>query len=212
MACTRLSSRFGRLAAAAALLFSALTLSAQNTQVHDASSLKPPAGSRVAMIEFADMECPVCGRDNPTVAQAAAKYHIPWVRRDFPLKMHAWSFQAAVNARWFDLKSKAIGDAYRDAVFANQSSIYSPLVLNSFTQKFAQQHGLALPFAIDPQGKLTALVQADYDLGTRVGIDHTPTLFIVTDHGRGQQYYEVSPDMHDLYQLIDRALVETRGK
>ena len=33
--------------------------------------------------------------------------------------------QAAVNARWFDMKSKAVGDEYRDKVFANQTSIYN---------------------------------------------------------------------------------------
>src|SRR5580698_5100311 len=29
------------------------------------SALKPPAGAHVALIEFADMECPMCARQNP---------------------------------------------------------------------------------------------------------------------------------------------------
>ncbi len=85
------------------------------TQVHDPAALKPPAGARVAIVEFEDMECPDCARANPLLKEAAAKYHIPWVRHDFPLPMHAWSFNAAVNARWFDTKSKALGDEYRDS-------------------------------------------------------------------------------------------------
>ena len=96
------------------------------TQVHDPAALRPPAGARVAIVEFEDMECPDCGRANPLLKEAAANYHIPWIRHDFPLPFHAWSFNAAVNARFFDTKSKAIGDEYRDEVFANQLSITSP--------------------------------------------------------------------------------------
>src|SRR5580693_4465716 len=68
------------------------------TQVHDPAALKPPPGARVAIIEFEDMECPDCANANPLLREAAAKYNIPWVRHDFPLPMHPWSFQAAVNA------------------------------------------------------------------------------------------------------------------
>ena len=152
----------------------------------------------------------MCGHDNPILKSAAAKYNIPWVRHDFPLKMHAWSFQAAVNARWFDTKSKKLGDDYRDAVFANQTSIYNPDALRTFTQNFAQSHGTALPFAMDPQGKLTAEVTADYNLGIRIGIDHTPTVWIVTDHSRGAPFIEVT-NIQNLYQIIDQALADTKG-
>jgi protein-disulfide isomerase len=178
------------------------------TQVHDPAALKPPAGFRVALIEFADMECPDCSRANPLLKEAAAKYKIPLVRHDFPLPMHAWSFNAAVNARWFDTHSKALGDEYRDQVFANQPSIVSPDVLLQFTEKFAASHGLALPFAIDPQGKLTELVKADYALGQRIGIEHTPTIWVVTAHSKGAPFVEVV-DRSKLYQLIDQALVDT---
>jgi protein-disulfide isomerase len=181
------------------------------TQVHDASALHPPAGARVALVEFEDLECPDCARANPLLKDAAAKYKIPWVRHDFPLPMHNWSFQAAVNARWFDTKSKKLGDDYRDEVFANQSSIYSPAQLTSFTQKFAQSHGVVLPIAVDPQGKLAALVKADYALGQRIGIEHTPTIWIVTEHSKGAPFVEVV-DRSRLYQLIDEALTETGGR
>ena len=35
------------------------------TRVHDPAALHPPAGARVAIIEFEDLECPDCGRANP---------------------------------------------------------------------------------------------------------------------------------------------------
>ena len=81
-------------------------------QVHDTSALHPPPGARVAIVEFMDMECPVCATTNPILETAAAKYKIPLVRHDFLIPYHAWSPIAAVNARWFDTKSKALGDEY----------------------------------------------------------------------------------------------------
>ena len=181
------------------------------TQVHDPSALKPPPGARVAIIEFEDLECPDCARANPLLKDAAAKYNIPWVRHDFPLPQHNWSFQAAVNARFFDTKSKTLGNEYRDEVFANQPSIETPVDLQQFTQKFAAQHGVALPFAIDPMGRLAQQVKDDRDLGQRIGIEHTPTIWIVTSAAHAPPFVEVV-DRSRLYQLIDQALAEVNGR
>ena len=180
------------------------------TPLQETSPLHPPAGARVAIVEFDDQECPLCARDNSILKAAAAKYNIPWVRHDFPLKMHAWSFQAAVNARWFDTRSKKLGDDYRDQVFANQPNITSLDVLRTFTEKFAANQKLALPFAIDPEGKLTALVKADYALGQKVGIEHTPTIWVSTSQSRGAPFVEVV-DRTKLFQLIDQALADTKA-
>ena len=180
------------------------------TQVHDPSALKPPAGAHVAIVEWEDMECPDCARANPLLREAAGKYNIPWIRHDFPLPFHAWSFNAAVNARWFDTKSKKLGDDYRDAVFASQISITTPDALAQFTQKYAQDHGVAFPFAPDPQGKLASEVKADYALGQRVGIEHTPTIWVVTANSKGAPFVEVV-DRTKLYQLIDQAIADTKS-
>jgi protein-disulfide isomerase len=181
------------------------------TPVHDPAALKPPPGARVAIVEFEDMECPDCARANPLLREAATKYNIPWVRHDFPLPFHPWSMQAAVNARWFDTKSKKLGDEYRDAVFANQASLGEDAnQLRQFTEKFADEHKVALPFAIDPQGKLQAEVKADYALGQRIGIEHTPTIWVVTANSKGAPFVEVV-DRSKLFQLIDQALEDTKG-
>ncbi|HEX3472469.1 MAG TPA: thioredoxin domain-containing protein [Silvibacterium sp.] len=176
---------------------------------HDMSTLKPPTGSHVALIEFADLECPMCARQNPTIKDAAAKYHIPWLRHDFPLQMHVWSFQAAVNGRWFDTLPKKLGNEYRDAVFANQISIETKDDLRAFTEKFAQQHGVALPFVIDPQGKLADEVKADYALGERLGVHQTPTVWVVTDRTGGAAPYTEVTDYSKLYTMLDQAMAET---
>ncbi len=181
------------------------------TPVHDSSALKPPPGARVAIVEFEDMECPRCAQVNPILREAAAKYQIPWVRHDFPLQMHVWSFNAAVDARWFDTKSKKLGDEFRDAVFANQASIETKSDLRAFAEKFAQQHGVGFPFVVDPQGKLAAEVKADYALGERIGIEHTPTIWVVTNKTSGTPYTEVT-DINQLYSIIDQALADTASE
>ncbi len=180
------------------------------TQVADSSLLRPPPGARVAIFEFEDLECPDCARANPLLKEAAAKYNIPWVRHDFPLPFHAWSFQAAVNARWFDTKSKKLGDDYRDAVFASQPSIASLDDLRTFTEKFSNDHKVAFPFVVDPQGKLAADVKADYAMGQRIGIEHTPTIWVVTNKsGNAPPFVEVV-DRTKLYDIIDQALASTK--
>ncbi|MGD0346096.1 MAG: thioredoxin domain-containing protein [Terracidiphilus sp.] len=179
------------------------------TQVHDASALKPPAGAKVAIVEFEDLECPDCARANPLLKDAADKYHIPWIRHDFPLPMHNWSFQAAVNARFFDTKSQALGNEYRDSVFASQISIETPAELQQFTQRFADAHKIALPFAVDPMRKFEQEVKADFALGQKIGIEHTPTIWIVTSAAHAAPFVEVV-DRSKLYQLIDEALAQAR--
>ncbi len=196
---------------------------APSTQVHDASALRPPAGAKVAIVEFEDLECPDCARANPLLKEAAEQYHIPWVRHDFPLPFHGWSTEAAIDARWFDTKSKKIGDEYRDLVFASQDRITTLnsdqtaedgaaglAKLRALTEQFAKNHGLELPFVMDPQGRLKAEVRADYALGQRVGIEHTPTIWVVTNRTNGVPFVEVV-DRNKLYSLIEEAQEQTRN-
>jgi protein-disulfide isomerase len=207
---TRRVRAFAVAALFAVAAFSAPALLAQHapTKVLDASALKPPAGAHIAIVEFDDLECPACAHANPILKGAAAQYKIPWIRHDFLIPGHLWSPNAALYARWFDTKSKTLGDEYRDEVFANQPNIYNPDVLRQFTEKFAQAHGVALPFAIDPTGKLAAEIQADTDLGKRTGVQFTPTIFIVTASAGGSNYLEVVDPDHALYRTIDQAMAQ----
>src|SRR5271163_1883103 len=123
------------LLAAAALLISvpASVPALAQTAFKDTSMLRAPAGSRVAIYEFEDLECPACARAFPIVHAAVEKYKIPLLRHDFPLKMHIWSFDAAVNARYMQDKiSPQFAEDYRRTVFANQTSIATKDDLNTF--------------------------------------------------------------------------------
>ncbi len=173
------------------------------------SVLKPPPGTHVALFEFSDLQCPMCARENPLLKDAAAKYHIPWLRHDFPLPQHNWSLQAAVNARWFDAQAKHLGNDYRDTVFASQQSIETQSDLGQFTAKYAQQHGVALPFSLDPQGKLSNEVKMDEALAQSLGVHQTPTVWIVTDRTGGAAPYIQVTDFSKLYTLLDEASAQT---
>jgi protein-disulfide isomerase len=197
-----------RIALAAALLLalptSVTALAQAPAAFKDTSMLRAPAGSRVAIYEFEDLECPACAHAFPIVHAAVDKYKIPLVRHDFPLKMHIWSFDAAVIARYIQDKiSPQAAEDYRRAVFANQMSIASKDDLNAFTRKYFQSNGRVMPFVIDPNGLFTAEVKADQTLGERVGLYQTPSIFIVTQKG----YTEVK-DVTQLYAMLDTAIAE----
>ena len=167
----------------------------------DTSVLKPPPGQSVAIVEFLDLQCPDCANANPLLKEAAKTYNIPIVRYDFPLPKHNWSFDAAVIAKYFDSKSKALGSAWRDYCFENQPAI-SPENLRSYAEKFAAQNKTSLPFVVDPDGKLAAEVKADFAVGQRVGIEHTPTIYVVSNKSYGKPFVEVV-DRSKLYSIID---------
>ncbi len=164
-------------------------------------ALRPPKGAQVALVVFEDLQCPQCGRTAPLLVQASRTYKIPLVQHDFPLPMHNWSFDAAVLARYFDTHSKEIGNAFRDSVFEHQLEI-NPQNLRGFADKFASDHKIGLPFVVDPAGKLAGLVRADKELGVSLHIEHTPTIWIVSNKRSGKPYVEVT-DTKELYVMID---------
>ncbi len=180
----------------------------QATTFRDTSMVKPPAGAKVAIYEFEDLECPACARAFPIVHAAIERYHIPLVRHDFPLKMHIWSFDAAVTARYLqDKVSPKLAEEYRRDVFADQTGIASKDDLANFTRRWFSQHGQSMPFVMDPSGLFAQEVKADYTLGERIGLTQTPTIFVVTNKG----WTEVL-DPTLIYQTIDTALAQTGGE
>jgi protein-disulfide isomerase len=167
----------------------------------DGSSFKPPAGARVAVVVFEDLQCPACAQAYPAVWDAANAQHIPVVLHDFPLRKHNWSFQAAVFARFFDTKSQKLGNDYRGYIYKNQDLIPDEIRLNSYTKKFADDNKILLPSAVDPAGKLAEKVKADFGLGEKIGLTYTPTIFVVGQDNAVTPFVEVQ-DRNQLSQII----------
>ena len=109
-------------------------------------------------------------------------------------------------ARYFDTHSKALGDDFRDYIFSNQLEI-NPQNLRGFAEKFAAEHKVEFPFVVDPDGKLAALVNADKQLGKDINLQHTPTLYVVSNKRSGKPFVEVV-DRSQLYALIDQMMKE----
>jgi protein-disulfide isomerase len=187
-----------RLAVLSLVLFSALALAQQKD---DPCALKPPKGVDVAIVEYEDLQCPDCARAAPLLKEAVRTYNIPLVRRDFPLPKHDWARQAAVYGRFFDKKSKKIGEQFRQYIYDSQPHI-TAANLRNFVERFADKHNVALPMAVDPQGKLEKLVAADIACGARNNVQHTPTIYVVGNQETGTPFVEVV-NRAELFRLID---------
>lgn len=193
-------------ASALLLTFAPVVLSAQTSippnqlsAFKDTSMLKPPPGQKIAILEFEDMECPVCARAFPVVHAAAAHYHVPLEEYDFQIPYHQWSHEAATFAHYLKAKvSPELAEDYRRQVFASQYRISSKDDLMAFTQKFMADHGKQMPFVIDPI--FSKEVDESTALGNKLGVQHTPTIIVVTPN----HWIEVA-DMMQMYAALDQA-------
>ena len=173
------------------------------TVAHDkASALKPPPGSKVAVVIFEDLQCPDCARAHPLVHEVAKAQNVPVVRHDFPLPKHDWSFQAAVIARYFETKSDKLAEGWRMYCYTHQDEL-TPDNLTAAAKKYADANNVQLPFVMDPDGKLAAKVKADFALGQKIGIQHTPTIWVVGNTTTAEPFVEVV-DRSQMSALIDK--------
>jgi protein-disulfide isomerase len=172
----------------------------------DGSSLKPPAGARVAIVVFEDLECPSCATAYPMVWEAAKAHNVQVMLRDFPLEKHPWSFEAAVFARYFDTKSQKLGEDFRGYIYKNQTQI-DKQNLRQYVDKFASDNKAPVPFVLDPDGQLKAKIIADRNLGIQIGLQHTPTIFVIGNGGAATPPIEI-----DDYSKIGQAVEEMLQK
>ena len=176
----------------------------------DASVLKPPPGAKAAIVVFEDLQCFDCSRAYSVIWEAANAHKVPVVLHDFPLPMHNWAFEAAVWARYFDKTSVEKGNDFRKFIFASQTQITRDN-LSQWVQKFAAGNQVPLPPARDPQGKLSELVKADFALGQRIGVEHTPTIWVIGNGEVSQPLVEEIKDRDKLGQMIDEMLARAQS-
>jgi hypothetical protein len=120
--------------------------------------------------------------------------------------------EAAVIAHYLRTKStpkNPLEKQFRLYMYENQAAI-APQNLRSYVDKFAQEHKVTVPFAVDPQGKFAAEVRRDKDKGIAINIQHTPTLYVVTAKSSGTPFVEVV-DRNNLFAMIDQAIAETKS-
>lgn len=170
----------------------------------DGSSLKPPAGAKVAIVIFEDLECPKCAQAWPMVEKAAEAYHVPVVVHDIPLNYHPWAWDAAVTARYIEQKyGRTMSDKFRGYIYQCQPQITKGN-LRSFAERFCGENKIALPFMLDPQGQIANSIRADLDLGKTVQLAETPTIFVVSN----SSWTHVPDFPTQLYPAVDRMIRE----
>jgi hypothetical protein len=161
----------------------------QVSNFKDTSSFKPPAGAKVAVIEYEDLEC---------------HYHIPIEEYDFQIPGHMWSHDAAIFAHYLKAKvSPELAEEFRRETFASQYRIASKDDLHNWEQQFMKDHGKQMPFVVDPTGQYDREVNASTAAGEKIGIIETPTIVVVTP----THWIQVK-DPQNMYAAIDQAEAE----
>jgi protein-disulfide isomerase len=136
------------------------------------------AGARVALIEYADFECPYCGEYvRKSFPQILSDYietgKVKYFYRDLPLEMHSRALPAARAARCAGEQGKFW--EMHDSLFAKQNALSAPAVLDR-----AQTLGLDKEKFNEclSSEKYTADIQKSVSEAQKMGIDGTPTFFL----------------------------------
>jgi protein-disulfide isomerase len=168
-----------------------------------------PAHAPVTIVEYADLECPMCGKLHEFLEKDLLPKYGNKVRvifKEFPLvQIHDWSLTAAIaNECAYKIKPEAFA-AYRSLVFQNQSTTNAANVRDNLLG-YADQVGVdrvSLAGCLDSKASMPRI-----DEGTReakqLEIQSTPTCFI---NGRMLVGF-ASPDAY--YKAVEAALKEAK--
>jgi protein-disulfide isomerase len=142
----------------------------------------------VTLIEFADFQCPYCGRVAPTIKKLRETYgdKVRVVWKDFPLtQIHPQAFKASEAAHCAGDQGKYW--EYHDRLFANQQSL-----MPDDLKKHATDLGLdakAFASCLD-SSKYGERVRDGVAVGSRLGVNSTPTVYVNGRLLSGAQPYE----------------------
>ncbi|HUZ46406.1 MAG TPA: thioredoxin domain-containing protein [Terriglobia bacterium] len=164
-----------------------------------------PANAPVTIVEYADLECPMCARMQQFLEQEVVpKYgnRVRIVFKEFPLvAIHDWALTAAIANQCSYELNPSLYFRYRSMIFKNQSTINGANV-RTLLLDFGQRSGLnrlRLATCIDSKQSLPR-VEADMREGQQLGISSTPTLFV-----NGQPVVGM-PSPAQFYKLLDQTL------
>ena len=134
--------------------------------------------AKVAIVEFADFECPFCARAHPTVKRIQNKYvktgKVLFIYRDFPLSFHKNAKDAAVASECaFDQPNYYW--KYHDELFSNQGELSKDLYI-----EIADDIGMDLDDFVDCYNDYNyeSEVDADFKAGQLAGVKGTPSFII----------------------------------
>lgn len=167
------------------------------------SAMTGKPGAAVTVVEWGDFECPFCGALAPALEQIIAKYgsnpNFNFVFRNFPLPQHANARIAAEAAAAAGAQGK-FWQMYQQ-LYAHQDQWTQTTAPMKFFDQYADAAGLdrATFDAALTAHTYAAAVDADYRQAMKLGLDHTPSIFV-----NGTEVQAV--DLANLTRQIDAAL------
>jgi protein-disulfide isomerase len=164
---------------------------------------KGPAAAPVQIVEFSDFQCPFCSRVVPALHQVVDTYKdkVRLQYRQFPLtSIHPMAQKAAEASLCANEQGKFW--EMHDAMFGDQAG----LAVDKLKEKAAALGLKAADFAscLD-SGKMAGAVSTDLQVGSAVGVNGTPAIFVNGRMLSGAQPYEA------IAKVIDEELKRTGG-
>ena len=167
-------------------------------QLNGAAS-KGPANAKVTVVEFGDLECPVCRQLEPILQQVLPQYpQVRFVFKDFPLEsVHPWAMQAAIIGHCALEQSSEVFWKYHDTVYEEQDQV-TPQNAADMLPQIATAAGadVAKLKACSADPKSAEFIRASLKNGMEVGVNSTPTVFV-----DGRKF--VGPNANALQQYIE---------
>lgn len=154
---------------------------------------KGPMTAKVRIVEFSDFQCPFCAQVAPVIEEVA-KYYGNKVRVEFahfPLDFHRWAFLLAEAT----LAAHAQGKFWEmhDKIFQNQVKFRTPNdeteAINIIVELAKEIPGLNINKLKEEltSHKYKEEINKDLELGRKIGVGGTPTIYINGVMFRGQR-------------------------
>jgi protein-disulfide isomerase len=168
-----------------------------------------PANAPVTLVEYSDLECPVCATlQEELETQIVPKYgdKLRVVFKEFPLtNIHDWALMGAIAAQCTYQIDPSKYVAFRSAVFKNQAGITGDHARDMLLHYGAEAgvDNTKLAACMDAKATLPR-VEANLQEGEALGVGSTPTSFI---NGR---LIVGAPQPADFFKLIDESMHDTK--
>lgn len=154
--------------------------SSKELLVRDNSHQSAKDTGKIAVVEFADFQCPACASSAPILKELKKQYgdNVNFVYRYFPLSSHKHALPAALAAE------SAAGQGkfweMEEKLFANQQEWSESTDPVPFFEKYAKEIGVdSEKVKNDVKNKTNeSRIREDYNDGVSLGVNSTPTFFV----------------------------------
>jgi len=134
----------------------------------------------VVIVEFGDLQCPVCKQAQPDMERLAADFpQAKIIFQQYPLPQHPWAMKAAVLADCAGRMDKEAAWKYVAAVYENQGGI-ALATADEKLKELATEAGLDTPklSACTALPQTQDRVKRSMALGDSLGVSGTPSVYV----------------------------------